>query len=111
MSVILTSEQEFKEYIREHSGVLFYFGTNSCSVGEALEPKVRDLISRKYPKLVFYFIDMNIAPELCAHCQVFVEPTILLYLEGKEFLRKSRHIGLSELDMAINRIYNLAFED
>ncbi len=74
-------------------------------------PKIRKLLDQKYPKLDFSFIDMNIAPELCASCQVFVEPTVLLYLEGKEFLRKSRHIGLSELDMAISRIYKLAFED
>jgi len=111
MSVIIQSEQQFKAYVREHTGILFYFGTNSCSVGEALEPKIRRLLDQKYPKLDFSFIDMNMAPELCASCQVFVEPTVLLYLEGKEFLRKSRHIGLSELDMAISRIYKLAFED
>ena len=91
-------------------GILFYFGTNSCSVGEALEPKVRNLINKKYPKINFCFIDMNLSQELSASKQVFVEPTILLYLDGKEFLRKSRHIGLVELDMAIERIYPLAFE-
>ena len=111
MGVKLISEEQFKKYATEQKGVLFYFATDSCSVGEALEPKVRQLINNKYPKLIFNFIDMNIAPELCAYCQVFTEPTILLYAEGKEFLRKSRHIGLSELDMAISRIYKLAFED
>lgn len=109
MSKILRTKEQFDQCIKENAGILFYFTTDSCSVGEAFEPKVRNLLSQKYPKLEFNFIDMNMAPELCAYCHVFAEPTILLYLEGKEFLRKSRHIGLSELDMAITRIYNLAF--
>jgi thiol-disulfide isomerase/thioredoxin len=107
---MIQSELDFNEYITAHTGVLFYFATTSCSVGEALEPKVRALLKENFPKLMFRFIDMNQAPELSAAHQVFVEPTILLYVEGKEFLRRSRHIGLSELDMAISRIYDLAFE-
>ena len=107
---MIQSELDFNEYITAHAGVHFYFATTSCSVGEALEPKVRALLKENFPKLMFRFIDMNQAPELSAAHQVFVEPTILLYVEGKEFLRRSRHIGLSELDMAISRIYDLAFE-
>ena len=53
---------------------------------------------------------MNRAVELSAANQVFVESTILLFVEGKEFIRKSRQIGLTELDATIGRIYNLAFE-
>lgn len=107
---MIQSEEDFNKQITAHPGVLFYFATTSCSVGEALEPKVRALLKENFPKLMFRFIDMNQAPELSAAHQVFVEPTILLYVEGKEYLRKSRHIGLSELDMAISRIYDLAFE-
>ena len=105
------SEADFVEHINTNQGVLFYFATTSCTVGEALEPKVQKLLEEKYPKLVYCPIDMNRAAELSASHQVFVEPTILLFIEGKEFLRKSRHIGLQDLDMSINRIYELAFEE
>jgi thioredoxin 1 len=107
---IIRSTVDFNDHIRTHKGVLFYFATTSCSVGEALEPKVQKLLHQKYPKLEYCSIDMNLAAELSAAHQVFVEPTILLFLEGKEYLRKSRHIGLVELDMSIGRIYDLAFE-
>ena len=107
---IIQSEVDFNSHIATHKGVLFYFATTSCSVGEALEPKVQKLLHQKYPKLDYCSIDMNLAAELSAAHQVFVEPTILLFVEGKEYLRKSRHIGLGELDMAISRIYDLAFE-
>jgi len=53
---------------------------------------------------------MNVSPELCGLNQVFVEPTILLFLEGKEALRMSRNIGMIQLENSISRLYQLAFE-
>jgi len=104
-------KNDLEQLIVENRGVVLYFATNSCSVGEALEPKVRSLLNEKFPRLVFNFIDMNAAPEFSAKHQVFVEPTILLFIDGKEFLRKSRHIGMGELEMAMERLYPLAFEE
>ena len=97
--------------LKKYPAVLFYFSTMSCSVGEALEPKVRNLISREYPKIEFIWIDMNSAPEVLGAHQVFVEPTILLFVDGKEYLRRSRNIHLAELQGSIQRIYELAFSD
>ncbi|MGI9531724.1 thioredoxin family protein [Lutimonas sp.] len=104
-------EINYEKIIEENRGVLLYFATNSCSVGEALEPKVRTLMSAKFPKIVFHFVDMNLLPEFSASKEVFVEPTVLVFIDGKEYLRKSRHIGVGELDAAIERLYALAFEE
>ena len=102
--------EDFSNLIRENRGVLFYFSTVSCSVGEAVEPKVRQLLSEKYPKLIYCTVDMNVSPELCGLNQVFVEPTIQLFLEGKEAMRVSRNIGIIQLENSLSRLYQLAFE-
>ena len=103
------TEQEFQEILKNNLGVLFYFSTISCSVGEALEPKVIDLLAREYPKIPFYFIDMNASPEVSAKNNVFVEPTILVFFDGKETIRKSRIVSIPDLSNSISRIYKLAF--
>ncbi|WKK64915.1 thioredoxin family protein [Lutimonas zeaxanthinifaciens] len=103
--------QEFEKKIESNRGILFYFATDSCSVGEALEPKVRELLQEKFKKISFCFIDMNRSPEICASRQVFAEPTLLLFIEGKEYLRRSRNMNMIELEEAVKRIYTLAFED
>jgi hypothetical protein len=36
-------------------------------------------------------------------------PTILVFIEGKEFIRKSRNIGIEELGDLIARPYTLLF--
>ena len=101
---------EFDEIISQNIGVLLYFSTFSCSVGEALEPKVIDLLKKDFPKIPFYFVDTNMTPDISAKNSVFVEPTILVFFDGKETIRKSRNISLFELSESISRIYKLAFE-
>ena len=106
----INTEDEFLKLLGNNRAVLFYFSTMSCAVGESLEPKVQNLVSEKYQKILFCSIDMNASPALCASNQVFVEPTILLFIDGKEFIRLSRNIGLVPLEKSISRIYQLAFE-
>ena len=106
----VTDSESFKKAMEEHRAVLFYFGTQSCSVGEALEPKLRDLISQNYPMLYYCWVDMHAVPLVCAMNQVFVEPTLLMFVDSKESLRRSRHVSIAEIDTALERIYSLVLE-
>jgi thioredoxin-like negative regulator of GroEL len=102
--------ENLENIIQETTAVLVYFSTISCNVGEALEPKVKQLLKTDFPKMDFYKIDMNFSPEIAAKHSAFVEPTILVFFEGKETIRKSRNIGVHELQSAIMRPYKLIFE-
>ena len=106
----INSIQETQEIISNIDAVLLYFNTNSCSVGEALEPKVLNLIKTNFPKIEFYTIDINFHPKISANYNAFVEPTILVFFDGKETVRRSRNISIFELKEAIKRPYQLIFE-
>lgn len=106
----IRSAEDFDQVIAKNLGVLFFFSTFSCSVGEALEPKVIQLLENKFPKIPFYFVDMNALPAIASQNSVFVEPTILVFFEGKESIRNSRNISVQILSDSISRLYNLAFE-
>jgi thioredoxin 1 len=108
-ATIISSEEEFNKIIKENLGVLIYFSRMSCNVGNALEPKVIKLLAENYPKIPFYFIDMDKTSTISAKYSVFVEPTILVLFDGKESIRKSRVFSIEELSSAINRIYKIAF--
>lgn len=105
----ISTETEFKNLRDKKQLLLVYFSTLSCSVGEALEPKVEDLVARRFPKIELIFVDMNALPTVSADNQVFVEPTLLLFVDGKESMRKSRHLSLIELEEHLNRIDQLLF--
>lgn len=106
----INSLDNLSKILGKTPAVLLYFSTDSCNVGEALEPKVHDLLKIDFPKIDFYKVDMNFSPEIAAKYSAFVEPTILVFFEGKETIRKSRNIGIYELQSAILRPYKLIFE-
>ncbi len=106
----INSPEMLDDILRTNTVVLLYFSTNSCGVGEALHPKVIDLVKTNFPKILLCTIDLNDSPDIAATYHAFVEPTILVFFEGKETIRKSRNIGISELKKAIERPYKLIFE-
>jgi thioredoxin-like negative regulator of GroEL len=109
MTNAIFSLDDFKDILKENTAVLVYFSTNSCSVGEALEPKVKTLLKTHFSKIKFHTVDINLSPIISAKYTAFVEPTILVFFEGKETIRKSRNIGIYELQKAIERPYKVFF--
>jgi len=108
---IIHSQNDFEQAIVAHEAVLFYFSSLSCSVGETVQSKVMDLLRTDYPRIPFYFVDIQFNAALAASCNVFVEPTVLVYFYGKESIRKSRNFGISELADAIQRLYRLSYPE
>lgn len=107
---IYNSIEDFYTFLESNSAVLVYFSTTSCSVGEALEPKVESLLADSFPKIKLISADLNNNAKIAAHFNAFVEPTILIFFEGKETIRRSRNISIFELEEAIKRPYQLIFE-
>lgn len=105
----IKSQKKLDQILRDNLGVLLYFSRLTCNVGEALEPKVKKMLEAKFPKIPFYFVDMDQTPDVAAKYTVFVEPTILVIFDGKETIRKSRIISIPDLENAIKRIYDIAF--
>ncbi|MFD1293501.1 thioredoxin family protein [Lutibacter holmesii] len=102
--------EEIQNLIAANPAVLVYFNTQSCSVGEAFLPKVEELVLSSFPKIKMFTVDLNTSPEIAAFFNAFVEPTILVFYDGKETVRKSRNIGVYELKEAVERPYKLIFE-
>ena len=104
----IISYDEFLK-LKEELAVLVYFSSEGCNVCKVLKPKVEELIKTKFPKIKLAYIKSDILPEVAAQNQVFTAPTILLFFDGREYIRKSRNIGLSELEQEICRLYSMMF--
>ncbi|PCI35508.1 MAG: thiol reductase thioredoxin [Flavobacteriaceae bacterium] len=107
---LIDTIEEYEQIISQQEAVLFYYSSISCGVAEALEPKVRRLIQEKFPKINYHLINLPFSKKICAAHSVFVEPTILVYFNGKESIRKSRNISTLDLEKSIARLYKIFFE-
>lgn len=103
------SFEAFLKLKEEEPALLVYFSTETCNVCKVLKPKVAELIQTSFPEIKLVYIQTDKLPEVAAQNQVFAVPTLLVYFEGREYIRKSRNIGIGELEREIDRPYSMIF--
>ena len=108
---IIENIEQFKNIKNSADTVLFYFSHDQCNVCKVLKPKIYNMLMEKFNKVAFFYVNTKDNPETAAQNRIFTVPTILVYFAGKEYIRKSRHIGLEELENEIARPYSMMFED
>lgn len=99
--------QTIQQTLNDHDAVMLYFSAPTCNVCHALKPKLVEAVSAEFPTFVIESIDISETPEISSNFSVFTIPTILIYFQGQEFLRKSRHMSVSEVTESIRRPYNI----
>ncbi len=99
--------EEVETIIQKDLAVMLYFSAPTCNVCHALKPKLVDAIESNFDQFKIVSIDVSATPEISSHYSVFAIPTVLVFLDGREFLRKSRHMSVSEVTEAIRRPYEI----
>lgn len=105
----IESFEEFLKLKKEEPALLAYFSTEACNVCKVLKPKVAELIQSEFSNIKLVYIKSDKLPEVAAQNQVFAAPTIIVYFDGSEYIRKSRNIGIGELQIEIERPYSMMF--
>jgi thioredoxin-like negative regulator of GroEL len=104
------SDLHILEEIQSQAATAVYFKGERCSVCSVLEPKIKTLLASEFPKFTFISIPESEAQsELRAQLRVFNVPTLVLFLEGKEFLRTGKNTSIMELAQQIERPYQICF--
>ncbi len=98
---------DVQKIIDENMAVMLYFSAPTCNVCKALKPKLLEAIESNFDKFEIVSIDTSIEQDIAAHYSVFAIPTVLIFLDGREFLRKSRHMSIDEVIREIERPYSI----
>ena len=99
--------QNIEHTIKENLAVMVYFSAPTCNVCHALKPKLIDALDKNFKEFKVEFVNINTEEDIAPHFGVFTIPTVLIFLEGKEFLRKSRHMSVVEIVREIKRPYEI----
>jgi thioredoxin-like negative regulator of GroEL len=95
--------------IQDNQACLIYFSGKGCGVCKSLQPKIRNAFDEHYPLIKQYHLDIEEYKEFAISLSVFSMPTVLVFLDGKEFVRKSRNMSVEGLIQDLERPYNLLF--
>ncbi len=101
--------KDIESLVADNTAVLLYFYNDNCAPCKILRPKVQDLIQDNFPNIKFRLINAEQFPATSAQYGVFASPTLLVFFEGKEYIRESKNISISELNDKIERFYTMIF--
>jgi len=99
--------ENINNVIKENIAVMVYFSAPTCNVCHSLKPKLMEAIQSNFQEFHVEDVDVSIEQEVSAHFGVFAIPTVLVFLDGQEFLRKSRHMSVDEVIREIERPYSI----
>ncbi len=99
--------EEIEQTIKENLAVMVYFSAPTCNVCHALKPKLLEAIDANFKEFEVVSVDTSVSQDIAAHFSVFTIPTVLVFLDGREFLRKSRHMSVDEVIREIKRPYEI----
>ena len=105
----LKSKEQAEELLKNETAALIYFYSDACAPCVSLRPKVIELLKGSFPKMKLAFVNSVDVPMLAAHFNVFSNPTLLIFFEGKEYNRLSKYVSISQLEDTIGRPYNMVF--
>jgi len=93
--------------IKENLAVMVYFSAPTCNVCHGLKPKLMEALDTSFKEFKVESVDISVEEDIAPHFGVFAIPTVLVFLDGKEFLRKSRHMSVDEVISEIKRPYDI----
>lgn len=105
----MSTVENVQHIITTHLATALYFSAPTCNVCHALKPKLEQMFSTKFSQLSMHSFNIEEDLEVAAHFQVFTIPTLLIFFEGREFIRKSRHMSVVELEQSIARPYDMLY--
>ena len=98
---------ELENDIKNEVGLLLYFSGENCNVCHALRPKFKNTFDLEFPELKQIYLDAQENAELSAHYQVFSVPTMIIFMDGREFSREGRSVSIHQLIEKLKRPYQM----
>ncbi|MBE0641653.1 MAG: thioredoxin family protein [Bacteroidales bacterium] len=100
-----------REILIKEPAVMLYFYNDHCAPCISLRPKVEYLLEQEFPMLKLVLVNGESEAMTSAAFGVFSHPTLIIFFEGKEYIRESKYVSIGQLDRAIRRPYDLLFKD
>lgn len=101
--------EKLHDFLQETDAVLVYFYSDNCTPCIQLRPKVSELIENDFPEMKLLLINAEEYRDIAATYMAFSYPVLILFFEGKEFSRFSKHVSIAELKSTIGRVYGIYY--
>ena len=99
----LTTMSEIDQFIETNRLAFLFLSKPNCSVCESLLPQIKPVM-KKYPVVKTAHVNTELVPEVAGRFSIFTVPVLILFYEGKEYLREARIVPINPFEKKIKRI-------
>lgn len=100
----LISLEMVDTFIQNSELSFIYISKNNCSVCHGLLPQVQALME-KYPNIRLGHVNVDTVEEIVGRFNIFTVPVLLLFVNGKEYIREARIVHMDLFEQKIDKIY------
>jgi thiol-disulfide isomerase/thioredoxin len=100
----IDNPNSLEHLIKSTDIVVMLMSDMSCNVCLAIYPEL-EAMSQRIPNVIFASSDVTTTKTLVGRYMIFLYPTIIVFVMGKETVRFERVFSLKDVESAINR-YN-----
>ncbi|MFS0863926.1 thioredoxin family protein [Fredinandcohnia sp. 179-A 10B2 NHS] len=105
----LTSIEEVQSF-KEIQGLSFlYISRTNCSVCHALLPQIKEVMS-DFPEIKKGYVNADDVEEIAGFLSIFTVPVLILFIDGKEYLREARFVPIEQFTEKLSKIYRSYLE-
>lgn len=98
---------ELHETINNNQFCLVYISREDCSVCHGLLPQIEHAL-QSFPSVVSIRMDADAVPEIAGEYSIFTVPVVLVFVAGKEMIRKARFIPIEPFKAELSKLIKLA---
>jgi len=95
--------ENFEQELAKKQVLVTYFSHDECNVCKILKPQVKE-ITDGFDQADFLYMNTKESMEIAGQYMVFAVPTIILFFDGREAKRYSRHISLHDFKSFLERM-------
>lgn len=83
---------------------LLFFSGKTCSVCQALKPKLIEAVRENFPDVVIREIDVEKEMEVAGQHMVFTLPVVIITYDGREMFRFARSFAVYQVLEKVKRL-------
>ncbi|MFC4404142.1 thioredoxin family protein [Gracilibacillus xinjiangensis] len=100
----LRTETEINHFIQSRRLTFIYISKNNCSVCHSLYPQVHSVM-QEFPEIKLGSIVIDNYLMLAGQWSIYTAPVLILFVDGKEYLREARYVPIDSFRKKVQRIY------
>jgi len=103
----IDSIESLNNLLAENEITCTLFSQPNCGVCVSIKPQLQKLINQNFPSITLGYVDISKNPEIAGKFTIFTIPVLIIFINSKEYIRKSRIINISQLSTDLERLIQL----